>query len=195
VDAKSSGVVYYNDFVLFIESPPSPRPLTVPHADFDDDSLQAKGANLIADSTHRGISMSQMGKAFSHYDWRQSGKIPLNLFIRACRDAGLTYTTVELRQLGRHFSVGPAAGEDFPVAYRKFITWLTEERDSNGGRGTGTAGFAMDDGSASAAAEVGIALLRDVKKQWVREGVDYRAAFERFDDELKGEMGTLMTDG
>ena len=199
VDAKSSGMVYYNDFVLFMESPPSPRPLAIPHAEFDDDSLQAKGSNLLTDCAHRGLNISLVGRAFSHYDWKQTGKVPLNLFLRACRIAGLTYTMAELRQLSRHFSVGPAVGEDFPVAYRKFISWLTDEREAGGGgRSTSSSGgggggghvvtMGEREGPSSAAAEVGLALLRDVKKGWVREGVDYRAAFERYDDELKGEL-------
>lgn len=184
VDARQSGVVHYNDFVQFMDAPPSPRPLAARrHPDFDERGLQAKGCNLLLDAANRGVNVASVGKAFAHYDWRGLGRLPAGLFLRAALRAGLTYTLQELHQIARHFSVGTPAGSDFGVNYRRFLAWVMGDSrgPTEGGIGGGPTnaeegGVTMSDGVDVAGV---LAKLRDTRRKWVKDGVDYRAVMER----------------
>jgi Ca2+-binding EF-hand superfamily protein len=191
VDARQTGVVHYNDFVSFVELTPSPRPLNPPHADFDEEALQAKGANMLVDCTNRGMHVAAFGKAFSHYDWHNTGKVPAWAFLRACNRAGLPYTLREVQQIARHFATASPVGDEFPVSFRKFLGWLMTER----GEGVSVKTLVREDflTGETKAAEVGdvaisLGKLRELRKKWVRDGVDYRYIMERYDESLKGAL-------
>lgn len=205
VDARLTGNVYYLDFVHFIEGPPSPRPLGVPHAEFDESSLQAKGSNLLLDASNRGMNISSIGKAFMHYDWRHLGDIPAALFMRAAVLAGLTYTRRELYQLARHFSIESPVGSDFPVNYRKFLGWLLSGEDGNAKnmnahtmnmatmRATvnpvsGRFDTTIKGGEEDVDVSTVLSHLKELRKKWIRDGMDYRVVLERYDDDLKGTI-------
>lgn len=180
VDARQSGVVHYHDFVLFVEAPPSPRPLASSHqhSEFDERGLQAKGVNLLLDAANRGVNVAAVGKAFAHYDWRHQGKLPAGLFLRAASRSGLTYTLRELQQMARHFSLGTAVGNDFPVNYRRFLAWIMGDNSAAGAAGGRGAGVLEEAGEGVDVSGI-LGRLKESRKKWVKDAVDYRHVMER----------------
>lgn len=188
VDAKRNGVVHYDDFVMFVEMKPSPRPLSYEGLwgkDFDELAMQLKGRIYFQDAAQKGISVSNYGKAFAHYDWKHKGIICARAFIKAAKRIGLTYTLPELRQITEYFSVSSPVGDDFDVYYRKFLGWIMGEGEGAEKKGAlPLFGETIRDIGKGGGA--GLALLKELRKKWIKEGLDYRAVFERYDEDLKG---------
>ncbi|KAG5181255.1 hypothetical protein JKP88DRAFT_241524 [Tribonema minus] len=162
LDPRGAGLDL-REFAAFVAAPPArvlpPRAALAAAAEIDAAALRRRAKAAVAEAAQRcGGDLSELTAAFSHYDWRETG--------RALQTAGFPFTRAEGAALAGRF------GDGATVAYPQFLAWATPQGDEMrelapavGGLVGGDLGEVSMAAGGGAAAEVLFKLQRGVERE------------------------------